>query len=229
MSYFAITSNHPRHVKFLETLYENFDISVVVIVDKGPISQEEADYFNSDLSLLKRSNVLRCSRHQLHSNFVLQTLQKTNASVGFIFGAPLLRSDIFSIPKYGCVNIHTGLVDHYRGVDSSLWAMHDNRPDLIGATLHYIDDSIDAGEIIETDIIDIDATDTLNTLFYKTCQVGFRLLSSNIGDIITDKVNKKVLNNRGKLYQNKDKTDQVVACASENLRRYKNENYFRFM
>ena len=165
----------------------------------------------------------------MHSNFVLQTLQKTNASVGFIFGAPLLRSDIFSIPKYGCVNIHTGLVDHYRGVDSSLWAMHDNRPDLIGATLHYIDDSIDAGEIIETDIIDIDATDTLNTLFYKTCQVGFRLLSSNIGDIITDKVNKKVLNNRGKLYQNKDKTDQVVACASENLRRYKNENYSRFM
>ena len=96
MSYFAITSNHPRHIKFLETLYESIDISVVVIVDKGPISQEEADYFNSNLSLLHSSNILRCSKHQLHSNFVLQTLQKIQPKVGFVFGAPLLKEQLFS-------------------------------------------------------------------------------------------------------------------------------------
>ncbi len=124
MSYFAITSNHPRHVKFLETLYDHIDVPLVIVVDKGPITQEEADYFNSNLSLLHRTNILRCSKHQLHSNFVLQSLSKMDSKVGFVFGAPLLRKEIFELPEYGCVNIHTGMVNHYRGVDSSLWAMH---------------------------------------------------------------------------------------------------------
>ena len=225
MSYFAITSNHPRHVKFLETLNNKIDLSVVVVVDKGPITQEEADYFNPDMKLLRMSNVVRCSKHQLHSNFVLQTLSKTYAQVGFIFGAPLLKKELFEIPQHGCVNIHTGLVDHYRGVDSSLWAMYDNRPDLIGTTLHYIDESIDAGNIIDTGVINLDRYDTLDTLFFKSCQVGFRLLSNNFSDIISNKANKKVLYNRGKLYQNKDRSPEIIKKAEQNLARYKNENY----
>jgi methionyl-tRNA formyltransferase len=214
-------------MKFLEKLYDQIDLSVVIVVDKGTMTQEEADYFNPDMKLLKMSNVVRCSKHQLHSNFVLQTLKKTDPKVGFVFGAPLLKKRLFEIPEYGCVNIHTGLVDHYRGVDSSLWAMYDNRPDLIGATLHYIDESIDAGGVIATGTVDLDQCDDLDTLFFKSCQVGFRLLSSNLDDIIANKANKKSLENRGKLYQNKDKNSDIVNRAIENLRRYKNENYFR--
>ncbi len=105
---FAITSNHPRHMKFLETLYERVEIPLVVVIDKGHITQEEADYFSSDLSLLHRTNILRCSKHQLHSNFVLQSLAKLDPKVGFVFGAPLLKKEIFELPEYGCVNIpHT--------------------------------------------------------------------------------------------------------------------------
>tara|TARA_Y100001973_G_C5181366_1_gene325123 strand:- start:367 stop:1047 length:681 start_codon:yes stop_codon:yes gene_type:complete len=225
MSYFAITSNHPRHVKFLETLYEQVDVPLVIVVSKGPIAQEEADYFNSNLSLLHRPNILRCTRHQLHSNFVLQTLAKMDPQVGFVFGAPLLKEEIFGMPKYGCVNIHTGLVKHYRGVDSSLWAMHDNNPGLIGATLHYIDKSIDAGEVIAMKNINIDKFDNLDTLFFKSCQVGFRLLTDNINDIIANKTNKKKIETKGVLYQNKDKNPEIVKRAEINLRRFKNENY----
>ncbi len=225
MSYFAITSNHPRHVRFLETLYEKIDLSVVIVVDKGPIFQEEADYFNSNLSLLRTPNVLRCSKHQLHSNFVLQTLSKIDPKVGFVFGAPLLKESVFNLPKYGCVNIHTGQVEHYRGVDSSLWAMYDNRPDLIGATLHYIDKTIDAGSVIDTKGVDLDRFDNLNTIFYKSCKAGFHLLSDNLSDIIANKTKKKRLETMGKLYQNKDRNSEIVKKAANNLRRYKSENY----
>ena len=121
MSYFAITSNHPRHVKFLETLYNKVDLSAVVVIDKGAIKQGEVDYFNSDMSLLENSNVIRCTKQQLCSDFMLQSLHKLAPKVGFVFGAPLLKEELFEIPEYGCVNIHTGLVNYYRGVDSSLW------------------------------------------------------------------------------------------------------------
>tara|TARA_R110000787_G_scaffold105850_6_gene213442 strand:- start:6717 stop:7406 length:690 start_codon:yes stop_codon:yes gene_type:complete len=229
MSCFAITSDHPRHVKFLETLCEKIDIDLVVIVPKQGNNALEQEYFNSDMSILKRKNVLMCTREQLSSRFVLQTLSRVKADVGFVFGAPLLKEEVFSIPKYGCVNIHTGLVTHYRGVDSALWAMYDGRPDLIGATLHYIDKSIDTGSVIGMRAVDISGDDTLDTLFYKSCQVGFDLLFQNFDDIVQNKVKKSITGSRGKLYQNKDRTENVVRDAEKNLRRYKNENYFRSM
>lgn len=229
MNCFAITSDHPRHVKFLETLYSKVDIDLVVIVSKRGYDPLEREYFNSDMSLLRRKNVLMCTKEQLNSSFVRQTLSKVQADVGFVFGAPLLREYVFSIPKYGCVNIHTGLVTHYRGVDSTLWALHDDRPDLIGATLHYIDKSIDTGSTIEMQTVDVSGDDTLDTLFYKSCQVGFNLLFQNFDDIMQNKVKKSITENKGKLYQSKDRTENIVQNAERNLRRYKNENYFRSM
>ena len=229
MSCFAITSDHPRHVKFLETLYDKVDIDLVVIVSKPGGNLLEREYFNSDMSLLRRKNVLMCTKDQLYSRFVRQTLSAVQADVGFVFGAPLLREGVFSIPKNGCVNIHTGLVTHYRGVDSTLWAMHDDRPDLVGATLHYIDKSIDTGSVISMKTVNISGDDTLDTLFYKSCQVGFDLLSQNFDDIMHNKVRKSITENKGKLYQSKDRTENIVQNAERNLRRYKNENYFRSM
>ena len=110
MSCFAITSDHPRHIKFLETLHGKVDIDLVVIVSKPGGDPLEREYFDSDISLLRGRNILMCTKDQLNSRFVRQTLSKVHADVGFVFGAPLLREEVFSIPKYGCVNIHTGLV-----------------------------------------------------------------------------------------------------------------------
>ena len=219
MSFFAITSNHPRHVQFLETLYEQLKIPVVIVVDKGPISQKEADFFEADLSLLRQPNILRCNLKQLHSNFVLQTLKKLDPKAGFVFGAPLLKESIFSIPEYGCVNIHTGPVDHYRGVDSAYWAIQDERLDLIGATLHYIDKSIDGGDTIEIGNVSCDIYDTPDTLFFKSCKSGFSLLRDNLYDIVNNSVSTIKLDKLGKLYQNKDMNDDVVRSIHEKLPR----------
>ena len=209
MSFFAVTSNHPRHVRFLETIQKYVDLSLVIVVDKGPILHEEARFFNSDLSLLYKPNVLKCEKSQIHSNFVLQTISKISPKVGFVFGAPLLRKELFSIPEFGCVNIHTGLVDHYRGVDSTAWAINDGRLDLIGATLHYIDSSIDAGEVIGMKNVVLDKSDTPETLFYKSCNVGFHLLEQNIRNITNNKVVKFKLDKLGKL---KYTTCMVFGC-----------------
>lgn len=225
MSCFAITSNHPRHVGFLETLYKRVNIDLVVVVPKPGINASEAEYFDVDMSILKRSNVLTCTKEQLNSRFVLQTLAKVHARAGFVFGAPLLKQEVFSMPEYGCVNIHTGLVNHYRGVDSTLWAMNDNRPDLVGATLHYIDKSIDTGSVIDIGNVSVEKSDTMDILFYKSCEVGFNLLYNAFDDIMVNTVKGKKLETKGILYQNKDKNPEIVKKAEDNLRRYINENY----
>ena len=227
MSYFAITSNHPRHIKFLQTLQEHVKLSTTIIVPKEGHYPGEESFFSNCLTVPNKI-YLKCNEYNLESDLVVGGLVKSKPKVGFIFGAPLISSKIYSIPEYGCVNIHTGLVQHYRGVDSTSWAIHDNRLDCIGVTLHYIDDSIDGGDIIDQDKIKVELEDDPNTIFFKVCQAGFGLVSKNISNIIKNKSLKTPLGERGKLYQTKDMTSKVVEDINRNykkrIKEFLNEN-----
>ena len=236
MSCFAITSDKPRHIKFIKTLQEHVKLATVIIVPKDNPDQsftKEEEAFFPDCGSIPNRVYLKCSSRNLESDLVLEALKRSKTKVGFIFGAPLLSSKLYSIPEYGCVNIHTGLVQHYRGVDSSSWALYDNKLDLIGTTLHYIDDSIDAGSLIEQGKITIEQDDTPNKIFFKTCQLGFDLLSKNISSIMKNNCTTLPLEKRGKLYQKKDMTRDIKMKVEKLCRKrvmeYLGENYSRFV
>ena len=59
----------------------------------------------------------------------------------------LLRENIFSIPKYKTINLHTSLLPNYRGPNPLFW-IYLNMEKESGATLHYIDKGEDTGDII---------------------------------------------------------------------------------
>ncbi len=190
-------------------------------------SKEERQFFKDSLELTDKI-YLKCTKQNLESDLVIESLVKIRPKVGFIFGAPLVTSKIYSIPEYGCVNIHTGLVQYYRGVDSTQWAIYENKLDRIGATLHYIDNTIDAGNIIGQKRTEISLNDNPEKLFLKTCQAGFDLLSENILDIINNTASSKVLGTRGKLYQLKDMTteiqEEINTQYQKRIRSFINEN-----
>ena len=60
----------------------------------------------------------------------------------------IINQQIFKIPKEGCLNIHTGLVQGFRGTDSCYWAIFKRKPEYIGATIHQIDSGIDNGDVL---------------------------------------------------------------------------------
>lgn len=60
----------------------------------------------------------------------------------------ILKDAIIGIPRFGVINLHSGLLPTYRGVMATFWAML-NGDKSIGCTLHYIDNSqIDTGRTI---------------------------------------------------------------------------------
>jgi methionyl-tRNA formyltransferase len=60
----------------------------------------------------------------------------------------IFQPEIIAIPKYGVINLHSGLLPNYRGVLPSFRALF-NGDEKLATTLHYISDSkIDAGEVI---------------------------------------------------------------------------------
>jgi methionyl-tRNA formyltransferase len=62
----------------------------------------------------------------------------------------ILQPQVIGLAKYGVLNLHSGLLPHYRGVMATFWALLNDEPNL-GTTLHYINDKgIDTGDVVAT-------------------------------------------------------------------------------
>lgn len=61
----------------------------------------------------------------------------------------IFDDEFCKIPKYGIINIHSGILPYYRGVWATFWSML-NLENNHGFCIHYIEDrKIDSGAIIE--------------------------------------------------------------------------------
>ena len=66
-----------------------------------------------------------------------------------VFGASYIKGPLIKfLVKKKAINIHMGISPYYRGSNCNFWAMYDNNPELVGATIHYLTSGLDDGKII---------------------------------------------------------------------------------
>lgn len=86
----------------------------------------------------------------------LEILRQTNPDliITLRYGV-ILKNEVIAIPRYGVVNLHSGLLPAYKGVMATFRAMLAGET-IIGTTLHYIKDaSIDTGPVIGTTAMEV--------------------------------------------------------------------------
>lgn len=66
----------------------------------------------------------------------------------------LLKEEIFSIPKFGTINLHLAMLPEYRGPNPDFW-QYFNVELNPGVTVHYIDKGEDTGDIIYQERVSI--------------------------------------------------------------------------
>lgn len=93
--------------------------------------------------LLDRFDII----HDLHAPALLQRLRQLAPDLGLVYGAPILRPDLFSLPRLGTLGIHHGQVPRYRGKKTTFWAMYNGEP-TVGVTIQRLNEGIDTGEIV---------------------------------------------------------------------------------
>ena len=89
----------------------------------------------------------------------------------------ILKRQILNIPSKGAINLHLALAEEYRGCYPTTWVLL-NDEKRTGVTLHYIDESIDGGDIIAECEVTIENSDTNRSLYEKCTDVGICLFSS---------------------------------------------------
>jgi methionyl-tRNA formyltransferase len=84
------------------------------------------------------------------------------------FGVPIVSSKILDIPRFKAINLHGGISPDYKGGNTIFWPLFEGKPELAGATLHYMIKNVDSGRIIAKVYPDINPNDNELSVSCKT-------------------------------------------------------------
>ena len=101
------------------------------------------DKKNKNIKLLSLGNneLEKCSLNFL-SDFL-------NSDIFIVFGSSFIKKDLVNfLIDHKALNIHLGISPYYRGTDCNFWALFDNNPHLVGATIHLLSKGLDSGQIL---------------------------------------------------------------------------------
>jgi methionyl-tRNA formyltransferase len=85
----------------------------------------------------------------------------------------IVPQDVLAIPRLGVLNLHPAYLPFNRGWHTPSWALLDDTP--IGATLHFMDEGIDTGDIVARRRIEPSPGDTATTLYSRLKQAELEL------------------------------------------------------
>ena len=148
--------------------------------------------------LLKHKRSIRafCKKYQVpffkqqnvNEGDFIEMLGDLNLDLIVSFSAPsIFKSELLSLPRKGCINLHCSLLPSYSGILPSFWTLfYDERE--TGATIHYMDNEIDNGDILGQKPVEILESDSMFDIIKRTKMIGGELMVEVIHDIITNNV-----------------------------------------
>ena len=87
--------------------------------------------------------------NNINNDKVLRDLEDESPEIGIVFGTRKISKKIIDKFSFGLINVHRGIVDRYKGLDSDLWAIYHDDFNNIGTTIHMVDENLDSGNIIQ--------------------------------------------------------------------------------
>ena len=87
----------------------------------------------------------------------------------------MIRREVLDIPRLGALNMHGSLLPKYRGRVPVNWAIINGETES-GATLHYMVEKPDAGDIVDREKVPILFTDTALDLFNRVTDAAVRVI-----------------------------------------------------
>ncbi len=166
----VFTSNQPRHLSLIRELAGIAD-EVFAIVEcntlfpgkiedfykKTPVMQEyfshviqaEQEVFGETGFLPENTRPMLLKMGDLN-HLKLKVLEPVfSADICVVFGASYIKGHLCEkLIDRGAVNIHMGVSPYYRGSSCNFWALYDKKPEMVGATIHWLGKGLDSGDML---------------------------------------------------------------------------------
>jgi methionyl-tRNA formyltransferase len=89
----------------------------------------------------------------------------------------MIRPEILEIPRCGALNLHGSYLPRYRGRVPINWAVINGETET-GATLHYMVEKPDAGDIVAQEKVPILFSDTAHDIFVKVTEAAVAVIAA---------------------------------------------------
>ena len=88
-----------------------------------------------------------------------------------------------NIPRVGVLNLHPAYLPLNKGWHTPSWSILDSTK--YGATLHFMEEELDQGDIVNQEELEVDICDTADSLYKKALQLEFKVFKDAYEDIVT--------------------------------------------
>lgn len=176
-------------VPFLRKIMERDEIVAVVTQGDRPSKRGHRLEYSEVKRVALDKNILLFQPDRIADlDFVRNVKELSPDLIVVVALGKVLPLEVLSIPKQGCVNIHFSLLPRYRGPAPVQWALL-NGDSTTGVSSIFMNEEVDAGEIILQREVAINGEDNYVTLVEKLCKVGIVLLEETLDLIRLEKAN----------------------------------------
>lgn len=143
----------------------------------------------------KKNNIKILQPENLNDREFINQIEAIQPDLIIVVAFRKLPFEIFSIPKYGTINLHASLLPNYRGAAPINWCLINNEKKT-GVTTFFINEKIDQGDVLLKEEIIISDEDDFGSLYLKLSSIGSKLLVKTINGVVTDtlKASKQLIN-----------------------------------
>lgn len=125
--------------------------------------------------------------NRLRDSATLERIRRLEPELGLsVFFGYILRPELLRIFPRGCLNLHPGYLPYNRGCYPNVWSIIDQTP--AGATIHYMDEGVDTGDIVARRKVTVSPTDTGQTLYARLEDACIALLKETWADIVAGRL-----------------------------------------
>ncbi len=159
-----------------------FDIcGVVTAPDKPKGRGLEVSYSDVKKFALERNMHLLQPRN-LKSEVFLEELSRLSPDLIVIVAFRVLPASVFTLPKFGSVNLHGSLLPKYRGAAPINRAIMNGDTET-GVTTFFLQEKVDTGNIILQKKLPIGINDNAGIIHDKLAEIGAELLLKTVKQI----------------------------------------------
>ena len=180
----------------LRTVLEKYKNSVLGI---NSTLKKETEYIKTYIEKknITRTNVKSiCTDLNIDFHFVknlnsidsLKFLDQKQIDLIVYSGGGIIKNNLIKKSKFGVINAHSGELPYFRGMNVVEWSFISKKEPMV--TVHMINEGIDTGDILHTNLIDYNVNDTIYDFRGKSVVEEINLLL-------------KVLKNFKKYYANR--------------------------
>jgi methionyl-tRNA formyltransferase len=156
-----------------ELLRQGAEIALIFTHEDSPT---EEIWFDSVRDLAERHGIPYLTSDINEPGNVERVREMAPAFLFSFYYRNMIKPQVLDIPAHGALNLHGSYLPTYRGRVPVNWAVINGESET-GATLHYMVEKPDAGDIVDQERVEIAFTDTALDVFHKVTAAAVTVIS----------------------------------------------------